>query len=91
MNISVPYLTITVDKMSDRGMLGRERSEVDRRSSFIRLTPEGEAVLKRAEQIAEHMEQDLLSCLTNGEQGILFEILAKIAAHRPRNPRSAEE
>jgi len=82
LRLSVPYLTVTLDRLQERGLLTRLRSEVDRRSQLIRLTADGAALLQRAEAIATTMEADLLATLTAGERAILFELLHKVAARR---------
>ena len=82
LGVSVPYLTITLDPLEARGLLGRSRSEVDRRSQHVRLTRKGADLVKKAEAVATSMEKELLSHLTPGESALLFELLQRVAAHR---------
>jgi MarR family transcriptional regulator for hemolysin len=87
LRLSLPYLTVTLDRMQERGLLTRVRSEVDRRSQFIRLTDEGRALMLEADAVASTMEADLLEVFSAGERAMLFELLQKLIGH-PR--RSAE-
>ncbi|MFS2102294.1 MarR family winged helix-turn-helix transcriptional regulator [Variovorax sp. Varisp85] len=80
--VSMPYLTITLDRLEERGLLNRSRSETDRRSAHVRLTRKGSDLVKKAETVAAKMEADLLAHLTPGERGMLFELLERVAAHR---------
>jgi DNA-binding MarR family transcriptional regulator len=89
LDLSMPYLTITLDKLVARGLVTRTRSEADRRSSLLRLTDEGRALLREAEDIAGTMEKRLLSHLTSGERGLLFELLRKVWSSRRSETRNA--
>lgn len=80
--VSVPYLTVTLDRLEARGLLGRSRSEVDRRSQHVRLTRKGADLVKKAEAVALSMEKELLGHLTPGESALLFELLQRVSAHR---------
>lgn len=80
--VSVPYLTVTLDKLEARGLLGRSRSEVDRRSQHVELTRKGVELVKKAEAAAMSMEKQLLSHFTVGESALLFELLQRVAAQR---------
>lgn len=84
LQLSLPYLTITLDRMQARGLLVRERSVTDRRLQHVRLTDEGRKLLEAAEGIAATMEGSLLSSLTPGERTMLLELLRKVAAFHPR-------
>ena len=44
-----------VDRLSGSGAIRRERSDTDRREALIRLTPRGEALLRRL-SLAHHQE-----------------------------------
>lgn len=82
LSVSVPYLTVTLDRLEERGLLSRSRSEVDRRSAHVRLTRKGGELVKKAEGIAMTMEGELLSHLTPGERALLFELLERVGARR---------
>lgn len=82
LGVAVPYLTITLDRLQARELLGRSRSDVDRRSQHVRLTRKGADLVKRAEAVAMSMEKELLGHLTPGESALLFELLQRIASHR---------
>ena len=85
LGLSMPYLTVTLDKIVARGLMTRTRSDVDRRSSVLRLTDEGRNLLREAEEIAATMESDLLARLTPGEAALLFELLNKVRSTSERH------
>ncbi|MEO8299765.1 MAG: MarR family winged helix-turn-helix transcriptional regulator [Burkholderiales bacterium] len=80
-DMSPPHLAVTLDRMVERGWLRRERSERDRRAQIVRLTPEGQALIKRARRISQTMEQDALSMLSAAERALLIELLQRVAGH----------
>ena len=87
LGLSMPYLTITLDKLAARGLVSRTRSEADRRSSLLRLTDEGRSLLREAEDIAATMEKRLLAPLSSGERALLFELLRKVWVSRHADSR----
>jgi len=89
LGLSMPYLTVTLDKIVARGLMTRTRSDVDRRSSMLRLTDEGRALLREAEEVALTMESPLLARLTPGEAALLFELLNKVRSPSDRNATPA--
>jgi DNA-binding MarR family transcriptional regulator len=84
LGLSMPYLTVTLDKLVAKGLIARVPNAVDRRSSLLRLSKEGKKLVRKADVIAETMESALLGRLTQGEAAILFELLDKISG--PRHP-----
>ena len=82
LGLSMPYLTVTLDKLAAKGLLTRVRNDEDRRSSLLRLSREGKRLVRQADAIAATMESALLGRLTQGEAGILFELLDKISSPR---------
>jgi DNA-binding MarR family transcriptional regulator len=84
LDVSPPNLAVTLDRMVERGWVRRERSERDRRAQLIRLTPAGQALIRRARKISETMEQDALNVLSPAEQALLIELLHRVARKRPR-------
>ena len=82
LEVSAPRLTLVCDKLEERELITRTRSEDDRRKQYIALTRKGGALVRKAERIAEHMERELLGHLTALEQTMLFQLLEKVAVHR---------
>jgi DNA-binding MarR family transcriptional regulator len=80
--VTAPNVTILLDKMSEKGLLERVRSETDRRAQNIHLTPAGERLARRAHGVSLTMEQDALRHLSEGERVMLLELLQKVARHR---------
>ena len=83
LDVSAPNLAVTLDRMVQQGWVRRERSERDRRAQLIRLTPAGQALVKRARKIALTMEQDALKVLSPAEQALLIELLHRVAQRLP--------
>ncbi len=77
--LSAPNLTLTLDRLQTRGLLRRERSQIDRRSQNIVLTPEGERVANESAAAAAPMERELLDRLSRAEHAMLIELLRKVA------------
>ncbi|MEJ2804396.1 MarR family winged helix-turn-helix transcriptional regulator [Comamonas sp. BIGb0124] len=78
--IPAPNVTIMLDRLEQREILVRERSETDRRSQYIRLTPAGRTLADKAHAISLRMEEDsILKHLSTGERTMLRELLYKVA------------
>ena len=77
--LSAPNLTMLLDRLQGRGLLRRERSEVDRRSQNIVLTPDGQQLASEAADAARPMELQLLGHLSPAEHAMLIELLSKVA------------
>jgi DNA-binding MarR family transcriptional regulator len=82
LDVSAPRLTLVFDKLEERELITRTRSEDDRRKQYIALTRKGAALVKKADHIAEGMEKELLGHLTDVERSALFQLLEKVASHR---------
>ncbi len=82
LEVSPPRLTLVCDKLEERELITRTRSDDDRRKQYIALTRKGTALVRKAERIADHMEKELLGHLTELEQAMLFQLLEKVAIHR---------
>ena len=82
LDVSAPRLTLVFDKLEERKLITRTRNEDDRRKQYIDLTREGAALVKKADQIADGMEGELLRHLTEVERTTLFQLLEKVAIHR---------
>jgi DNA-binding MarR family transcriptional regulator len=82
LDVSAPRLTLVCDKLEERELITRTRSEDDRRKQYIALTRKGAALVKKADHVADSMERELLGHLTEGERTLLFQLLEKVAIHR---------
>lgn len=82
LSVSAPNMTIILDRLEQRQLIRRTRSETDRRMQIIGMTDEGLELVQRAETISVSMEKEILRHLSPAEQAILFELLQKVATHR---------
>ena len=72
-------VTRLVDRMVEAGLVARENCPSDRRSIYVVLTPEGQAVLHRA--VAEHIDgidRHLVAHLGAGDRAALEVALLKV-------------
>jgi DNA-binding MarR family transcriptional regulator len=81
--LSAPNLTLLLDRMQERGVIQRVRSETDRRSQIVMLTDTGRQLTDRALTMTPDMEQGLSGCLSQAEHAMLIELLDKVARHHP--------
>ena len=61
--LKITSLSGLVDRMEAKGLLRRVRSETDRRSFAIKLTPEGRDIIKTAEPIIAQSNAELLEAI----------------------------
>ncbi len=77
--LSAPNLTLLLDRLQQRDLIRRERSEADRRSHNVVLTAEGQRVAEAGAQAAVPMERELDERLSRAERLMLIELLRKVA------------
>ena len=75
-----PNVTVLVDRLVERGLVQRQRSDTDGRALNLRLTAKGTELAKRAQRISATMEGGLLSTLSTAERAMLGELLHKLVA-----------
>lgn len=80
LTLTPPNLSLLIDRLQERGLLLRERSELDRRSQNIVLTPPGQALAREVAAAAATMETELDDRLSPAEHALLIELLGKAAA-----------
>jgi DNA-binding MarR family transcriptional regulator len=77
-----PNIALWLDRLEQRKLVTRTRSERDARMQHIRATSTGNALaLKAAERLVEG-EREALAVLSVAEQAMLVELLHKIALRR---------
>lgn len=79
-------LTGIVDRLEERGLVQRLRSEEDRRVVDVAITAEGRAELAEAHRAMLGRLEDVLTPLDAGEQRELLRLMRTIAAHVQDNP-----
>ena len=77
--LSAPHLTLLLDRLQERGLLRRERSQVDRRSQNVVLTDEGQRLAQASGAAAAPMESALFNRISRAEHAMLIELLRKVA------------
>ncbi|WP_425256650.1 MarR family transcriptional regulator [Rubrivivax sp. RP6-9] len=82
--VTPPNLTTWLERLERRGLIARVRSESDRRTQPVMLTPEGAALARQAAQDIIAAEAAAVDNLSPAERALLLELLHKVAARRPR-------
>lgn len=87
-NMSRATVSAAIKKILEDGLISKEPSTVDQRSTVLRLTPAGEEAVIRTYQSHIGLEHEWLQPLTNTERLLLFMLLEKLldgpAAHEMR-------
>jgi DNA-binding MarR family transcriptional regulator len=65
--------------LCDRGLAERTRHEADRRRYVLRLSPDGERLLRRTEGAIATAEDELLAPLDRGQREQLYALLRRLA------------
>ena len=79
-------ITQRLDRLEDRGLITRERSEADGRAVVVTLTPAGRAALDTA--LPDHLETEkrLLEGLPSADQALLADLLRRLLVALGRLP-----
>lgn len=76
-----PTVTVLVDKLVEHGYVTREKSAEDARTSYVRLTKNGEGFKKLFFDISENMNKRMHSGLSETEEDQLVSLLEKASAN----------
>jgi DNA-binding MarR family transcriptional regulator len=79
-HLSQPTVSGILDRLEHRGLARRERSEQDRRSVVVRVTGQGEQVLRDSPSLLQDRFREELSRLEGWERYSLLSALERIAA-----------
>lgn len=82
LGIAAPNMTVMLDRLEKRELVRRVKSEADGRAQHLVITRKGKLLAAKAEAAAAEAEGELLDLLSPAEQGMLFELLQKLGAHR---------
>ena len=92
MGIDPSTMVSLVDQLERAGLANRRPHPQDRRAREVVVTPKGRRTLKRARELAQQVEADVLQGLDPDERRQLVALLRKAtAAAPPQPPWSAEE
>lgn len=81
--ISMPAITAWITRLEGRGLLVRQQNPKDRRSQHFGVTPEGQALVSNAIALLRQADTQSVAHLSAAERAMLFELLQKVARHRP--------
>ena len=83
-----------LERLETKGWIVRGHAPGDRRTKRLRLTADGEALLKKVEGAVARVQERLLAPLPPAERETFIRLLTKLAAlhaeEEPTRPRSAE-
>jgi DNA-binding MarR family transcriptional regulator len=72
-------LTRLVDRLEEAGLAERERSEQDRRTAYVLITPAGKKLRRKMWAVYELAIEELFNAhLTQNERRVMFESLRKV-------------
>ena len=77
--LSQPTITGIVDKLEERGLVGRVRSREDRREVLIAITPKGDEEFVKGMDLHRQFVKKALSVMTTDEVDALVSLLKKLA------------
>ena len=82
--VTTPGITIWLDRLEQRELLVRERSDTDRRTQNLNVTRKGRTLVSSALAQLLQADRELLKGLSEGERRMLLELLHKVAVSRVR-------
>lgn len=77
LNATNSYITLTSEKLVQKGYIIRERSGIDRRAVYLTLTDEGISLVKRMDKIVMAYYDKTFGDITNEELTSIINILHK--------------
>jgi MarR family transcriptional regulator, lower aerobic nicotinate degradation pathway regulator len=91
MGIDPSTMVSLVDQLERAGLAKRRPHRQDRRAREVLITPKGRRILKRARELAEEVEGDVLQGLSPAERRQLVTLLRKAFAAVPSQPPWSSE
>lgn len=74
----VPAVTALVDRLLKRELVTRERSESDRRTVYVNITPKGRQVVAPVVDLLRDLEKEVMSEMKRKEQKELIRLLGLV-------------
>ena len=91
MGIDPSTMVSLVDQLERAGLANRRPHPQDRRAREVLITPKGRRTVKRARELAEEVEDDVLQGLSPAERRQLVTLLRKAFATAPPQPLWSSE
>lgn len=79
-------MVVTLDELERQGLAERRPSSKDRRARVVAVTKAGEAMVARAEQVADRVQADVLSALPARERDAVMDGLRRLVTERLAEP-----
>lgn len=79
MNLSQATVTTILDRLEQRGLARRQRSDTDKRKVFALLTPAGETIIQTAPAPLQHYFAQQFEELQDWEQAMIIAALQRVA------------
>jgi len=79
-SLGQPTVSGIVDRLESQGLVRRERSKQDRRSSVVTVTPRGDRVLKKAPSLLQDRFRSELARLEDWERTQILALLQRLAS-----------
>lgn len=79
-------MVVTLDELEALGLAERRPSSKDRRARVIAVTPKGEQMVRKAEEAAARVQDDVLSTLPEHQRKALLDALVHLVRDRLAEP-----
>ena len=84
-------LTALIDRLEAKRLVGRRRSDQDRRTVHVRLTAAGRRHFTRMRRMHQRFCRGMLGALSTHEQDVFLALMRKIAGPPPETPARRAE
>ncbi len=80
-----PGITRLLDRLEEKGLVTRERSDEDKRQVLCRVTARGRKLVDELDGPMDDLDDESLACLTKGELATLIELTNRIRKEGSRS------
>jgi DNA-binding MarR family transcriptional regulator len=84
--VSSPNVTRWINGLERDGLVTRSIDPQNRRTTFVRLTPEGEKLCEMLVPEIAHFVMDFATCLTDSEAELMVQLLQRLYEHAETMP-----
>ncbi|MTH54451.1 MarR family transcriptional regulator [Bacillus mangrovi] len=81
LSVKPSAVTMGANQLHHSGLLTRVHSKTDRRQIRLRITSEGEALLKEAAGLYNQLASQIFACFSDHEKDMLIQLLDKLEEH----------